>query len=155
MKKFLFTLLIQCILGVNFLFAQNISQSDINAIEKELKGSMIEKVNEINKQTPMRLDEITTFVKAAYAHPSLHYTYRLDADKSDLTIQEWEEIKNDLYKVQLQNREFLLNEYSKGKMSPRELALIYKRLGFKWVYTYLDINNVAIFRFTVDFSDYK
>lgn len=155
MKKIIISIIALFCLGDSMLFAQVVSKEEMLEFESAMKEMMVDYVNEINKQTPMRLDEVTTFFKAMYSHPDLHYMYIVDIYKEDCGDSLLDEIKQSMKEVQLKNREFLLKEHSKGRCTPRELALFFKQLGFKWVYTYIDLNNEMLFRFTIDFNDYE
>ena len=149
----LLILLLFLLSSVNTVQAQNtFKEEDLY----EAINTMYARVIEINKQLPIRLDEITVLTKAVYQHPSIHYFYTIELHKSDFTDEDILDLKTELEHRERENFNYLLQYYSeKGNCDPQKIKEVYQKTGLNIVYNYVDIDNLILFRFTIDYTCFK
>lgn len=113
-----------------------------------IQANFIEKIKEINKQLPIKVDEVTTLVTAMVSGNAIFYNYRVDVEKEYLEQSDIDELMKDIKETGKENLRFLFQTQS-NVMPANEWKRLFAELGIYYVYTYFDINNKAFARINI------
>lgn len=113
-----------------------------------IQATLFDKAKELNKQLPLKVDEVTTLVTVIVSGNALCYNYRVDIEKEYLTQSDINELTQEIKETGKENLRFLFQTQS-NVMSANEWKRLFTELGIYYVYTYFDINNKAFARINI------
>lgn len=147
----------ELILLVSFLFVLIVHAQDNKAIEyakRVVDQQYTELASQLNKQLPLRIDEITIFNSAFYVNHTFTGNYTLELDLSDISDDEIKALLEDMRMYQRKQIPRLF-EFGKFDITQKDLCELYKLIGFKYCFAYYDINGKYLGNNVFDYNDFE
>ncbi len=123
----------------------------------DLKGfvfnGLLQNIKQLNAQLPIQIDELTEMYSAILNGTAINYNYKVYIDSTLLTDAEIKDLYDELKGVQKENLRFLFKKNA-DKMPVSEWVRLYKALGIKYHYNYIDANQRAFLKIVLDLSDF-
>ncbi|MDD6888814.1 MAG: hypothetical protein PUD39_00905 [Bacteroidales bacterium] len=162
MKKLIFILLLIYNLSVcsseaqnRYTYTENGQTGTFTAQElKEfLFSGLRQNIKQLNAQLPVKIDDYTYMYSAVLNGSTINYNYTVYIDSSLLSEADIEAFCEESKAIQKENMKFLFSQNA-DKMPVPEWIRLYKELGIKYYYNYIDANRRAWARIVVDFEDF-
>lgn len=134
------------------VFAQ--SNNDIATIKRNIQSQYVEMCVQLNKQTPIRVDEITSIKNVLFANWTMTTYYSVAIDAKDYKDTE---LKDFMSTIKANQKRQIPSMISNGdyKFTQDELYEYLKETGLRFRFIYQDINNVQIGAISFDYNDFK
>lgn len=130
------------------------SKADIEWVKKNLEDAYIQMCAQINRQAPIRVDEITTLNSAVFIDWTVSMYYSVDIDVDDYEESEIKEFLQIIKNEQIKKLPKMLNGHGR-EITQKDLYETFKLTGLKYRAIYLDINNDIIGTIYFDCNDFK
>ena len=162
MKKSIFIVLLTFILSTcncdaqkKYVYTENGQKETFTAQElKEVVFSGLrQNIKQLNSQLPIQIDEYTDMYSAVLNGTTINYNYTAYIDSSQLSEADIKEFCEETKALQKENIKFLFTQNA-DKMPVSEWIRLYKELGIKYNYNYIDTNKKAWAKIVVDFEDF-
>lgn len=115
-------------------------------------GGLITNIKQLNAQLPIQIDDFTEMYSAVLNGTTINYNYTAYIDSSLLSDADIKEFCDEIKAVQKENLKFLFKQNS-DKMPVSEWIRLYRALGIKYHYNYIDANRKAFAKIVIDLSD--
>ena len=126
-----------------------VTASDLrNQILEELQQNL----QQLNQQTPIYIDELTTLVSAAVNGTTINFNYKVNLDSNNLDVAAINEFNNITKQVQIENLCNLFKQ-NEDKMPITEWIRLYDELGIKYKYNYFDEKGLVWDVIIIDMHD--
>lgn len=134
------------------VFAQ--SNNDIATIKRNIQSQYVEMCVQLNKQTPIKVDEITSIKNVLFANWTMTTYYSVAINAADY---EDTELKDFISTIKAKQKRQIPTMISNGdyKFTQDELYEYLKGTGLRFRFIYHDINNVQIGAISFDYNDFK
>ena len=116
-------------------------------------AGLTERIKQLNQQLPVQIDEYTVMYSAVLNGTVINYNYTAYLDSSLLSESDIKEFCDEIKNVQKENVLFLFKQNS-DKMPVSEWIRLYKELGIKYNYNYIDENRRVWAKVVIDFNDF-
>ena len=162
MMKSIFVVLLTLILGAcnceaqkKYIYTENGHKETFTAQElKEVVFDGIQQnIRQLNSQLPIQIDEYTDMYSAILNGGTINYNYTVYIDSSELSEADIKEFCEETKAIQKENIKFLFSHNS-DKMPVSEWIRLYKELGIKYNYNYIDSNRKVFAKIVVDFENF-
>lgn len=121
---------------------------------REIVFSNIRKsIKELNEQLPAQIDELTTMYSVMLNGNALNYNYKVDFDSSWFSEKEIQEILDEIRKNQKESIKLLFQQ-NEDKLPVSEWIRLYRELGIKYHFNYIDINGKVFGKIILDFEEF-
>lgn len=162
MKKSLFIVILTFILSActceaqkRYVYTENGQKETFTA--QELKEAVFsglrQNIKQLNSQLPIQIDEYTDMYSAVLNGTTINYNYTAYIDSSQLSEADIKEFCEETKALQKENIKFLFSQNA-DKMPVSEWIRLYKELGIKYNYNYIDANRKAWAKIVVDFENF-
>lgn len=134
------------------VFAQ--SNNDIATIKRNIQSQYVEMCVQLNKQTPIRVDEITSIKNVLFSNWTMTTYYSVAIDAKDYKDTE---LKDFMSTIKANKKRQIPSMISNGdyKFTQDELYEYLKGTGLRFRFIYHDTNNVQIGAISFDYNDFK
>ena len=151
MKKII-TILFSICLTWGFRIGQN--KKSIEEIKSEMEKQYIPFSSQINKQLPIRVDDVTILTSVVFSNWVMTNYYSVEIDTDGLTENE---LKTFLDITRNEHKNQIPRMISNGdyNFTKNELIEYLKHTGLKFRFVYKDINNKFIGANSFDYSDFE
>lgn len=124
-----------------FVFKDNGKEEVFTAeqLKEFVLDEMITRMNQLNKQLPIQIDEYTVMHSAIVNGTTINFNYFVELDSSILTDEDIKEFSDDIKSRQKENAIFLFKQNA-DKMPVEEWGRLYKEIGIRYNYNYFDEN---------------
>ena len=146
MRRILVTIL--CSIAILGCSAQTISQK----MRNDFKNLFVGLCKQMNEQTPIRMDETTTFVYMTFTNWTLAYHYKVDYAYTDFTQNQREVILAAIKKQCIAGWRREIETWDKPYTYKQYVSYL-RSLGVKFSYTYVDCNNMPFGHILVTCKD--
>lgn len=162
MNKTIFIVLLTIILSAcnceaqkKYIYTENGQKETFTAQElKEFVFSvLLQNIKLLNSQLPIQIDEYTDMYSAVLNGTTINYNYTAYIDSSLLSEADIKEFCEETKALQKENIKFLFSQNA-DKMPVSEWIRLYKELGIKYIYNYIDANRKAWAKIVVDFENF-
>lgn len=135
-------------------FGQTSTQKQVlsNQQIENIKQSYMSLCNEVNKQLPLYLDEITTLTSVVFADWTLICKYQINLDLSDMTLDECHELMDAVRQVNKVNAKRMI--MSRNDISQSQIKEEIKVTGLKIQQSYYDENGLFVGSTTFGYKDF-
>lgn len=162
MKKWIFIILLIFNLSAcnseaqnRYTYTENGQTETFTAQElKEIVLSGLrQNIKHLNEQLPVQIDDYTDMYSAVLNGSTINYNYTAYIDSSQLSEADIKAFCEETKAIQKENIKFLFSQNA-DKMPVSEWIRLYKELGIKYNYNYIDANKRAWAKIVVDFEDF-
>lgn len=162
MKKWLLIILLIFNLSACNSEAQNRYTYTVNGqtetfTAQELKEVVLsglrQNIKHLNEQLPVQIDDYTDMYSAVLNGSTINYNYTAYIDSSQLSEADIKAFCEETKAIQKENIKFLFSQNA-DKMPVSEWIRLYKELGIKYNYNYIDANKRAWAKIVVDFENF-
>lgn len=132
-------------------YAQNV---DKNAIKRNIENQYIQMCAQLNKQVPIRVDEITVVKSMTFVNWTLTTYYSVDIDQDEYDSQC---LKHFIDELRLVKKMQIPSMISNGayNFTQEELCEYLKGTGMKFRFVYHDKNDIQIGAMQFDYTDFE
>lgn len=125
----------------------------INEIKKTIENTYIGFCNQMNKQLPLKIDELTTLKNITYYNWTITASYSIDYDFSEIDCIT---IKDFLKEVKLEQKKNIERMFKFGEynFTQKEMQKFYITTGMKFLLKYYDMNGLFIGTIQYDYKDF-
>lgn len=131
-----------------------ISTTPPQEIKDKLKDIYMSFCKELNSQTPLYVDEITTLNSAVFIDWTMMFTYKVAIDANDFAETELKLMMNTMREYGKNNAKDLLRRGSYN-LNNNDFMQLMKAVGLRFRMTYIDINNVPMGSIVYDYKDFS
>lgn len=110
-------------------------------------------IKQLNEQLPVQIDDYTVMYSAVLNGSAINYNYTAYIDSSQFSEEDIKVFCDETKAIQKENIKFLFSQNA-DKMPVSEWIRLYKELGIKYHYNYIDANKRAWAKIVVDFEDF-
>ena len=138
--------------GLKFKSQNNILP-DISTAEEELKKIYMDFCQQLNKQMPMYIDELTTLNSVVFINWEIIYNYNVNLNFDDFSKDKIDTMLSEMKNKNKRNLKYL---YERGThhFKKEEFIELMKLLDLKFKFSYYDINNRFIGSIIYDYKDF-
>lgn len=151
MKKFLIILFVFYSICVA---CRGQNQQSVEAIKNNIESQYIAFCTQLNKQLPIRVDDVTLLKAVAFINWTMtcHYSIEIDADNYEAS-----ELKDFLNTIRIGQKEQIPRMIANGnyQFTQPELYEYLKLTGLKFRFVYRDINNKQIGAYNFNYNDFQ
>lgn len=142
--------------GVSF---KNIRKSKNNTelpqeVLNQIKNTYMSFCKELNEQTPLYVDDITTLISAVFIDWTITITYKVSIDTNDYTEQELKLMMDEMREYGKNNAKILLKRGSYD-LNINDFLQLMEMINLRFRMNYIDTNNIPIGSIVYGYKDFS
>lgn len=131
---------------------QTVSLS-IADLRHEIQAGLLSMSNQLNSQSPLRIDETTVLMSTTAVNYSIIHNYRVDINSSEGSNEQISTFIEMMKRKQSQSMKQLMVEANLDMMSKDEWIRLYKELGMEFIYNMRDNQGVVFGSIRLTYKD--
>lgn len=129
----------------------SVTQNEMRDIISE---QMKEMAKQMNAQSPLVVDEVTTLMSTIYVNNEIQHNYRINIDSSKLSEAQKNKLIESMTEKQATSMKYLMVDANVDLMPRSEWLRLYKELGIKFVYNMRDNKGIVFGRVILDYTNF-
>ena len=131
---------------------QNVRLS-IDDLRPVIKTGLLSMSNQLNSQSPLRIDETTVLMSTISVNYSIIHNYRVDINSSEWSKEQISKFIEIMKRKQSQTVKYLMIKANLDMMSKDEWIRLYKELEMEFIYNMRDNQGVVFGTIRVTYKD--